>query len=212
MSPALADPLAELQSVAGFSESVRAATGIVSEDETILLMVRPSPWFIVATTANALPAAVAAGAALAVATLDKAIPWDVVGALFASLTILVARGAWQAVDWFLRVYILTDRRIVVRRGAIPEVYECMLNEVAGIGQPRRWIERLADTGSLAVMRGPSQRVRRARRVASGRIAGEAGRGGPSVPKVRVDPTLEWSVIRQSEAIRRTILAAITRYR
>ena len=219
MSPALADPSNGLQSVAGLTDAAPAAAGIVSDDETVLLMIRPSPWFIAATTANALPAAIAAGAALALATLDRAIPWYLVGAVFASLAILLARAAWQSVDWFLRLYVLTDRRIVVRRGAVPEIFECALSEVAGVGKPRRWIERVAATGSLAIMRGPSKRSRRARRFAAARSistppgARAASRDAPRhAPKVRVDPKLEWSVIVDSESVRRTILAAVARYR
>ncbi len=208
MSPALADPLEEIQSVAGVTREARAAEGIVSDDETVLLIVRPSAWFIVATSMNAVPAAGAAGAALALASLDESIPWDYRGALFASMAIIFARAAWQAVDWFLRLYILTDRRIVVRHGAVPEVSECLLGEVAGIGQARRWIESAAGTGSLAVMHGPSKRSRRVKRLRQP-SAPEPRREGP---RVRVDHRLEWSVIRQSVEVRRTILAAVARYR
>ncbi|MSR28645.1 MAG: hypothetical protein EXS03_03605 [Phycisphaerales bacterium] len=206
MSPALADPAQDAQSVSDLPREERLGHRIVSEDETIILMIRPSAWFVVATSVNALPAAVAAGAVLALATIDDAIPWNTAGALLASLAILLARFLWQSVDWFLRLYILTDRRIVVRRGAIPEVCECSLSEIAGIGLPRRRIERFARTGSLAVMRGSSSRARSASRA---RQVGQTRREGP---RVRVDHSLEWSVIRKSDETRRTILAAVSRFR
>ncbi len=204
--------------LASDSDGVRAGVGVIRDDETVLLMIRPSAWFIVSTSVRVLPAAVAAGVLLMLASLDPSIPWDFRGALFASTAIVLARAAWQTVDWCVRLYILTDRRIVVRRGVIPEVSECLLTEVAGIGQPRRWSERIGRTGSLAILRGPSRTVRRARRARNSRVFEEApaqaakSESRREHPRVRVDHQMEWSVIRNSETVRRTILNAVTRYR
>jgi hypothetical protein len=205
--------------------SVRELAAIVDEDETILLVVRPAPWFIVTTSARALPAAGAAGAVLAVASLDPSIPWDITGAALAFTAIMVARAIWQCADWFSRVYVLTDRRIAVRRGVLPEVSECPLAEVAGVGQPQRWIERVGKTGSLAVLCGPSRRTRRAWRLKqtkSGEGALPTGvnqnassltaRKSAQKHRVRVATELEWSVIRAPDVVRLTILQAVTRYR
>ncbi len=218
MSPELADPAEELQSVAGLTSEARTAAAIVGDDETIILIVRPSAWFIVATSLRAVPAAAAAGAALALASLDPAIPWDYRGALFASLAIILARASWQAVDWFLRVYVLTDRRIVVRKGTIPEVRECPLSEIAGVGHVRRWEEIVVGLDSLAIMVGPSRRSRRAKRFrqAAGLIERPVRESGNVARReehrVNVNHALEWSVIRDPESARRTILAAVARYR
>ncbi len=203
----------------------RELAALVDEDETILLVVRPAPWFIVATSARALPAAAAAGGVLALASLDPSIPWDVNGSLLAFAAIMAARAVWQSADWFSRVYVLTDRRIVVRRGVLPEVSECPIAEVAGIGQPQRWIERVGRTGSLAVLCGPSRRSRRAWRLKQARSAESSlpARPRQSTPssnarktaaqhRVRVATELEWSVIRNPESVRQVILHAVTRYR
>jgi hypothetical protein len=205
--------------------SMRELAAIVDEDETILLVVRPAPWFIVATSARALPAAAAAGAVLALASLDPSIPWDFKGSLLAFAAIMAARAVWQSADWFSRVYVLTDRRIVVRRGVLPEVSECPLTEVVGIGQPQRWIERVGTTGSLAVLCGPSRRTRRAWRLREAKSAdgllpvrpslavpASAARKRAPQHKVRVATELEWTVIRSPESVRQTILHAVTRYR
>ncbi len=200
MSPTLA--------VAG--DECAAPSAVIHDDETVLLMIRPSPWYIVTTSMRALPPALAAGAALAVATLDESIPWDVRGAVLASVAIILARAAWQTVDWCVRLYVLTDRRIVVRRGPIPEVCACMLSEVAGIGQPRRFLERATRTGSLAILRGPSRRVRRARRERPREVRGES-KVETNRKRVRVEHSLEWSVVTDAAQVRRTILNAVSRY-
>lgn len=205
--------------------SVRELAAVVDEDETILLVVRPAPWFILATSARALPAAAAAGGVLALASLDPSIPWDLSGSLLAFAAIMAARAMWQSADWFSRVYVLTDRRIVVRRGVLPEVSECPLAEVAGIGQPQRWIERFGKTGSLAVLCGPSRRTRRAWRLKQAKSVdnvlparpsqtapSSAASKTPLQHRVRVATELEWSVIRTPESVRQTILQAVTRYR
>lgn len=204
--------------LASESDGILEVTGVIRDDETVLLMLRPSPWFIVSTSMRAVPAAAAAGAVLMLASLDPSIPWDFRGALFASTAIILARAAWQSVDWCVRLYILTDRRIVVRRGVIPEISECILGEVAGVGQPRRWIERIGRTGSLAILRGPSRRIRRARRAKQSRGFEETPAHAKTAesrrehPRVHVDHQLEWLVISDSETVRRTILNAVSRYR
>ncbi len=187
-------------------EDARAASGVIDADETVLLMIRPSAWFIVTTSVRALPPALAAGAALALATLDESIPWDVRGAVLASVAIVLARTAWQTVDWMVRLYVLTDRRVIVRRGPIPEVSSCQLSEVAGVGQPRRLFERLTGTGSLAILLGPSRRVRRARRGMRAEPRREVRRS-----RVRVEHAMEWSVVANAPQVRRTILLAVSRY-
>lgn len=208
MSPALASG----------NVAATALSGLLREDETVLLMIRPSAWFIVSTSMRALPAAAAAGAALMIATIDPSIPWDFRGALLASAAIILARAAWQTVDWLVRLYVLTDRRIVVRRGVIPEVFECLLGEVVGVGQPHRWVERIGGTGSLAILRGPSRRVRKASRfkqsfsIENVAAPAKAAERHGTHPRVLVAHELEWSVIADSQTVRRTILHAVTRYR
>ncbi len=204
--------------IASGDVAATALSGLLREDETVLLMIRPSAWFIVSTSMRALPAAAAAGAALMIATIDPSIPWDFRGALLASAAIILARAAWQTVDWLVRLYVLTDRRIVVRRGVIPEVFECLLGEVVGVGQPRRWVERIGGTGSLAILRGPSRRVRKARRFKQSSSIENVAAPAKAVerrgthPRVLVAHQLEWSVIADSQTVRRTILHAVTRYR
>lgn len=204
--------------IASDAEEVREFAGLIRDDETVLLMIRPSAWFIFSTSMGALPAAAVAGGLLMLASLDPSIPWDFRGAILASVAILIARAAWQMIDWIFRLYILTDRRIVVRHGAIPEIHECLLGEVAGIGQPHRWPERMGNTGSLAILSGPSRRIRRARRVKQTQqfeespLSVKKAEGRREHPRVHVDHNLEWSVIRDSENVRRTILNAVSRYR
>ncbi len=204
--------------IASDAEEVREFAGLIRDDETVLLMIRPSAWFIFSTSMGALPAAAVAGGLLMLASLDPSIPWDFRGAILASVAILIARAAWQMIDWIFRLYILTDRRIVVRHGAIPEIHECLLGEVAGIGQPYRWSERMGNTGSLAILSGPSRRIRRARRVKQTQqfeespLSVKKAEGRREHPRVHVDRNLEWSVIRDSENVRRTILNAVSRYR
>ena len=204
--------------IASDAEEVREFAGLIRDDETVLLMIRPSAWLIFSTSMGALPAAAVAGGLLMLASLDPSIPWDFRGAILASVAILMARAAWQTIDWIFRLYILTDCRIVVRHGAIPEIHECLLGEVAGIGQPYRWSERMVNTGSLAILSGPSRRIRRARRVKQTQqfeespLSVKKAEGRREHPRVHVDRNLEWSVIRDSENVRRTILNAVSRYR
>ena len=106
----------------------------------------------------------------------------------------------------------------MRKGTIPEVRECSLSEIAGIGHVRRWEEIVVGVDSLAIMIGPSRRSRRARRYrqAAGLIdrpsRETSNHSRRDEHRVKVNHALEWSVIRDPESARRTILAAIARYR
>lgn len=196
-----------------------AAADLAGGDETVILAIRPSPWFIVVGLLPAIPVAALAVAALMAMSAAEDIPWDTAQAVAAGAVILGVRGAWQAYDWFGRAYVLTDRRIVVRAGIVTHTASCTLSEVAALGDATRWGERWVRCGSIGVMRG-APRVRRR----SWRAARDAARGGRGArdgaaagdarraPRVWADRSLEWTCVARPEHVRQTILAAVARYR
>ena len=196
-----------------------AAAELAGGDETVILAIRPSPWFIVIGLLPAIPVAALAVLALLVMSFAEDVPWDTAHAIAAGAVILGVRGAWQAYDWFSRAYVLTDRRIIVRAGIVTHTAACTLSEVAALGDATRWGERWVRCGSIGVMRG-APRVRRrswraAREAASAsRGARDGTQGGDPrrAPRVWADRSLEWTCVAQPDHVRQTILAAVARYR
>ena len=196
-----------------------AAAELAGGDETVILAIRPSPWFIVIGLLPAIPVAAIAVLALLALSAAEDIPWDTAQAVAAGAVILGVRGAWQAYDWLSRAYVLTDRRIIVRAGIVTHTSACTLSEVAALGDATRWGERWVRCGSIGVMRG-APRVRRrswrAARDASGTSRG--GRDGPQggdrtrAPRVWADRSLEWTCVSRPDHVRQTILSAVARYR
>lgn len=196
-----------------------AAAELAGGDETVILAIRPSPWFIVIGLLPALPVAALAVVALLVMSIAEDIPWDTAQAIAAGAVILGVRGVWQAYDWFSRAYVLTDRRIIVRAGIVTHTSACTLSEVAALGDATRWGERWVRCGSIGVMRGAPRVRRRSWRAArdaagSGRVARDPAHRGDSrrAPRVWADRSLEWTCVAQPEHVRQTILAAVARYR
>ncbi len=196
-----------------------AAGELVGGDETVILAIRPSLWFIAIGLLPAIPVAALAVIALLAMSLAEDIPWDTAQAIAAGAVILGVRGAWQAYDWFGRAYVLTDRRIVVRAGIVTHTASCTLAEVAALGDASRLGERWVRCGSIGVMRGAPRVRRRSWRAA--RDAAASGRGMRDVahsresrrsPRVWADRSLEWTCVAEPERVRRTILSAVARYR
>jgi hypothetical protein len=196
-----------------------ATAELAGGDETVILAIRPSPWFIVIGLLPALPVAAIAVVALLAMSIAEDIPWDTAQAVAAGAVILGVRGVWQGYDWFSRAYVLTDRRIIVRAGIVTHTSACTLSEVAALGDATRWGERWVRCGSIGVMRGASRVRRRSWRAArdasgAGRGAREPAQVGESrrAPRVWADRTLEWTCVSRPDQVRQTILAAVARYR
>lgn len=192
------------------AESGAAASGLAGGDETVILAIRPSPWFIALGVLPAVPVAALAVLALLGLALVEDIPWDAAQAVGAGAVILGVRAAWQAYDWINRAYVLTDRRIVVRAGIVTHTASCTLAEVAALGDATRWGERWVGCASIGIMRGaPRVRRRSWRALRSASAGGDEPRKGP---RVWADRSLEWTCVARPDEVRHAIHAAVSRYR
>ena len=100
----------------------------VDDGEIILLAVKPSALLILLSSVRVACMGIVVALGLLAATSDPRVPWDAVHALGAGGVIVAARLAWAVSDWWSRVYVLTDRRIIVRAGAVPQVQWIPLRE------------------------------------------------------------------------------------
>ncbi len=95
----------------------------------------------------------------------------------------IALLAWQGLEWWSRLYVLTDRRVLRRKGVLrPTVFEARLRDIQHTSVFRRLRERTCGLGSI----------------------GFASAGSEVFNAF-------WVMIRQPFAVHRTVVEAIERY-
>jgi len=154
-------------------------------DETILLMVTPSLWFVPFSALGTLLAVACGILAMTWASRLPTVPWSDAQALVLGLSIAGLRLSWALLEWTQRLYLLTDRR-VLRRGGVLRTF--IVEE--GLGQVRHTVV-VASRGERAVGVGTVSFV----------TAGAAG----------LDWTLAWEGVRRPAEVQRIVREAIDRY-
>ena len=124
---------------------------ILQQDEVVLLVLRPSPWFVLLDGAGVYLLILLGG--LFCAWLGHkqwsplVIPESQVFPACASL--LMIRLIWKVLDWANRIYVLTDRRVLRRRGVILlSIVEMPLRRMQHSAIYARVLERTLALGTL----------------------------------------------------------------
>ena len=128
-----------------------AIANLLQDDEIILLMLQPSLWFIPLT--SAVSALVIACLALTASWISHlpAVPWSERQALSLGTIAIVVRLVWQTIEWANRSYVLTDRRVLRRRGVIRvSVVEAPLRNVQNTTVVVLARDRLLGIGSIGI--------------------------------------------------------------
>lgn len=117
--------------------------------EIVILLLKPSLWYIILAAAGHLAAiAIAACAATWLARLGllNVTTRDITAV---ALFIAAVRLLWQLLEWLSRVYVLTDRRIVRVQGVVRvQVFECPLKKIQHTDAVFSLRERLFGLGTL----------------------------------------------------------------
>jgi uncharacterized membrane protein YdbT with pleckstrin-like domain len=136
--------------VAEAAESPAAAKTVPAQllagGEVVLLAVKPSLWFVLFVSFNWLLAAAVVVTAVAVSAVPAAwrAPLIQVAIAAAAARVLVAM-----LQWVSRLYILTDRRIMMVRGVFHvDLFECSLAKIQHTHLSFRVYERLLRLGSI----------------------------------------------------------------
>ncbi len=133
-------------------DAVEAAlpAGLIQEDEVVILLLRPSLLFVALAPLGSL--AVIAIVMLAMALLATRVswaPWSDAQAYMLGVAVAAARLLWQVLEWWSRIYVLTDRRVLRRVGVIRVVvFEANLRNIqhTSVFMPLR--ERLFGLGTI----------------------------------------------------------------
>lgn len=152
--------------------------------EIIILILKPSAWYIIlgALGHYAAIAGLTAGA-WALARQGALMGIERGDVLFAGLIVLLLRMGWQFLLWLSRIYVLTDRRVIRRRGVFTVLtFESPLSQLQHTQVSRLLRERLFGLGTISFA--------------------TAGTGIPEA---------YWEMVNQPYAVHRRIVEAINRY-
>jgi len=135
---------------AGTTLAALFAGHVLQDGELILLLIKPSLWFMLLSGLKFIGVVLIAmiGAAL----LDQQLPGRNSVYQELGLFVLSGRVMWGVLQWMGRLYILTDMRIVRLSGVFSvEIFDCPLRKVARTRLVRTMRERLTGVGTIEII-------------------------------------------------------------
>lgn len=126
------------------------ASHILRDGELVLLILKPSLWFILLSSLRFI--AVALILVIAAKVFDPQLPGPNRGYAELGTTVIVGRLMWATLQWMGRLYILTDLRILSLSGVFNiEVFDCPLRKVARTRLVRGPQDRAVGVGSIEII-------------------------------------------------------------
>lgn len=123
---------------------------LIQDDEVVILLLRPSPLYIVLAPGGSL--VVIALVAMLLAYLARSFPslgWTDTQAFGLGVGMAALRLGWQSLDWWSRVFVLTDRRVLRRMGVLRvAVFETELRNIQHTAVFRQLRERVFGLGTI----------------------------------------------------------------
>ena len=124
------------------------AASMLEPGEIIVATFRPSLLWIALRYARGVLLALAAAALGAAASGWAGLGWETPIAQL-GIAVAAARTAAGGAEWASRVYVLTDRRVLRRRGVLaPTVYSANLNALRRVELEQDRVDRLLRTGTV----------------------------------------------------------------
>ena len=121
---------------------------ILRDGELIILILKPSLWFIVFESI-AFAAGIAV-AAIALALVDRHSRDNFY--LESALFVIGGRLMWAVLQWMGRIYILTDQRVLRIRGVFSvDIFDCPLRKVVRARMVSVSREKLVGVGSIEII-------------------------------------------------------------
>lgn len=133
------------------SLSILLSRHVLRDGETVLLVIRPSVWFIVLTSLQflAITAILMIGARL---LGDERLPGRVINYHQAGVVLMIGRLLWAGLQWMGRIHILTDLRALRMSGvARVRIEDCPLRKIARVRLVRPLRERVAFAGTIEII-------------------------------------------------------------
>ena len=148
---AIANAEAAVAAPARVSSLAALLTGhLLQNGEIVLLVCKPSLWFIVLTSLRW--AAVIAILLVAAKIYDQKLPANNALYVEAGVFVLAGRIMWAIVQWMGRLYVLTDLRILRLAGIFSvDIFDCPLRRVARTRIVYTTRERITRLGTIEII-------------------------------------------------------------
>jgi uncharacterized membrane protein YdbT with pleckstrin-like domain len=112
--------------------------------EIVVFAIKPSLWFIVLVSAWWIAGTALLWVAAMLAANSLTLPL-----MQLAVALLVARLAWATMQWSTRLYVLTNRRVMLIRGVFTvELFECPLTRIQNTWMTLSPAERILRLGSI----------------------------------------------------------------
>lgn len=125
---------------------------LLRSGEQIILMLRPSPWYIILSCLNSLGLIIAASLLLHyVQSWTDQLLLDQRNLITLTAMVITLRLTWQLFEWLSRIYVLTDQRIIRIKGVLrTTIFQASLDEVSPPRLMRSLLERLTGIGTIGL--------------------------------------------------------------
>lgn len=128
--------------------AVFLAGHVLRDGEVVLLVLKPSVWFILLISLK-IAAAMAICAIASKLWLPEHVAWYYVEA---AAFLVVGRLMWSTLLWVNRIYILTDQRVLRLAGVFQiEIFDCGLRKIGATRVVYSFRERLLRLGSVEII-------------------------------------------------------------
>lgn len=123
---------------------------ILRDGELVLLILKPSIWFIFLSSLRFMAAV--GLLMIAAKVFDDALPYHAVAYVQAGIFLIAGRLMWAVLQWMGRLYILTDLRIIRLSGIFNiDIFDCPLRRVSQTRLTSSSKERLFGLGSIEII-------------------------------------------------------------
>jgi hypothetical protein len=152
-SPAHTQPQAFSDAPGAGSNSIHPSELVPAEildgGEIVILAVKPSLWFVVLKSARWLAGMIVA-ILLAHWMGDTSLPITEANIIQAAVVLAGARVGFALLQWGSRLYVLTNRRIMLYKGIVNiDLFECQLTKIQSTFLTLAWYERLMGIGTIS---------------------------------------------------------------
>lgn len=122
---------------------------LISDDEVVILVLRPSLWYIPLSSLGSIMFVLVIMLLLMWMSSLPWVGWNDRQAVAIGMSLITLRLLWQCLEWWSRVYVLTDRRVIRRKGVLTvSVFEAQLKNIQHTSVFQLLRERLFGLGSI----------------------------------------------------------------
>ena len=149
VSPAARVMNADSPAIGAEQVAAAGATELIHDGETVILLLRPSLLYIPLASFGALVFIALITFMLAYVSRLAWVSWSDTMAFGFGAVLVVIRLGWQTLEWYSRVYVLTDRRIIRKMGVLRvAVFETQLKNIQHTSVFKSLRERMFGLGSI----------------------------------------------------------------